>query len=499
MILLKKIFFILPIICIAGTANAAVSSECTQYTDCDQLVACELYTQVEKAINGLAPDYNGAVANAASYRTTCSNYPDLFKKNIDVVISENPNIRLTVDWNAVRARMHYGAQGGFTNEDLAIVSMIVDGVFGPDTVAQQTFFTDLANAYVSANKSDPTARLDDAFVLDFLGDGDNLNKYKSALVDLTGEDIDEELGVSVNWDDVLIEISNTLDATQQKRGVLLCENNRSWQATIDIVGWGITAVAAVLTFYAGGAGGVAVTAGRAAVGTGLKAAARGIARVGGKAAAKRVSSAGGRMLAKSAIDLGMKANMRGYARYAGRGVLKAGVKKYIKTVGANLVRKTTLLADAGALVYLIGSNVANNAASTLYSLVSSDLANDIINCKDVDHNEGCYTVCGDGMGGDDMNNKVFNPIFGKSYCVNESDYTLHEINPDGSRGNILVMDATQWTQMKEKINTSVKDTGKCDWNEDDIDMYAGFYVYDPDTLEISDQGLVIDDTIRIDD
>ena len=307
------------------------------------------------------------------------------------------------------------------------------------------------------------------------------------------------MGVSVNWDDVLIEISNTLDATQQKRGVLLCENNRSWQATIDIVGWGITAVAAVLTFYAGGAGGVAVTAGRAAVGTGLKAAARGIARVGGKAAAKRVSSAGGRMLAKSAIDLGMKANMRGYARYAGRGVLKAGVKKYIKTVGANLVRKTTLLADAGALVYLIGSNVANNAASTLYSLVSSDLANDIINCKDVDHNEGCYTVCGDGMGGDDMNNKVFNPIFGKSYCVNESDYTLHEINPDGSRGNILVMDATQWTQMKEKINTSVKDTGKCDWNEDDIDMYAGFYVYDPDTLEISDQGLVIDDTIRIDD
>ena len=424
----------------------------------------------------------------------------MFKNNIDVVISENPNIRLTIDWDTVRARMHYGAQGGFTNTDLQVVSIIVD-IFGPDTAAQQTFFNDLATAYVSANKSDQTARLDDAFVLNFLGEGDNLSKYKSAIIGLTGETVDEEFGIDVNWDDVLIEISQSMDTNMQMRGALLCENNRSIQAGIDIVGWGLTAAAAILTFYAGGAGGAAVTAGRAAIGAGLKTAAKGIAKVGGKTAAKRVSRTGGRMLAKSAIDLGMRANMRGYANYAGRGVLKTGIRNYVKTVGANLARKSVMFLDAGALVYQLGSNsnLAKNASSTLYSLVESEPANDIINCQDVDHNEGCYTVCGDGMGGDDMNNKVFNPILGKSYCVNESDYALYEINPDGSRGELLIMTKEQWNQIKNTITTSVQDKGKCDWNEDDIDMYAGFYIYDPDTLELSDQHMVIDDIIRIDD
>lgn len=500
MIKLRKLFYILSVCClITGTASAAVSSECEKYTDCDQLVACELYLQVEKAINGLTPDYNGAVAAAASYRTTCSNYPDLFKKDIDTVISTDLDIRLTINWASVRNRMRYGSQGDFTNTDLDVLALIVDGILGPDTNAQKIFFEDLVTAYINANKIDPATRLDDAFVLDFLGDNDNLYKYKAALVDLTGEVVVEEFGIDINWDDVLIEISNVLDTTMQKRGALLCENNRSWQMTIDIIGWAATAVAAILTFYAGGAGGAAVTAGRAAVGAGLKTAAKGIAKVGGKAAAKKVSATGGRILAKSAIQLGMKTNMRGYAKYAGKGVLKTGIKNYVKTVGANLAKKATLFADAGALIYLIGGNMAKNAGATVYSFISSDLSNDIINCQDVDHNEGCYTVCGDGMGNDDMNNKVFNPILGKAYCVNESDYALYEINPDGSRGNVLIMEKTQWEQVKAKINSSVKDQGKCDWNEDDIDMYAGFYMYDPDTLEISTENLIVDDTIRIDD
>ena len=99
-----------------------------------------------------------------------------------------------------------------------------------------------------------------------------------------------------------------------------------------------------------------------------------------------------------------------------------------------------------------------------------------------------------------MNTKVFNPILGKSYCVNEADYALYEINPDGSRGDVLIMEKSQWDAVKNAINTSVKDTGNCDWNEDDIDIYAGFYMYDPDTLEIStDKAMAIDDAIRIDE
>ena len=493
--LIKKFLLIFTFFLMPNIAISAVPSECTGYTDCDMLVACSLYDQVERAASGQVPDYDGAVAGAASYRQSCSNYPDLFSQNIDVVINEQPRIRLTINWNSVRNRMRYGDQAGFSSEDFQLVELIVS-VLGPDTVAQQTFFTDLATQYVAANKRDQTARLDDAFVLDFLGDGDNVFKYKSALVDLTGSVVDTELGIDINWDDVLIEISNVLDQAMQKRGAILCENNRSWQMTIDIVGWGATVIVAVATFFTGGAGGAAVAAGRAAVGASLKTVAKGIAMVGGKAAARRMSRTGGRLLAKSAIDLGM--TLRTYASAGGKGVLKTGIKNYVKTLGTNLAKKKTLL--AGALIYQIGSNIDSRPGSTLYSLVDSDLSTDIINCQDVDHNEGCYTVCGDGRGSDDMNTKVFNPILGKSYCVNEADYALYEINPDGSRGDVLIMEKAQWDAVKNAINTSVKDTGNCDWNEDDIDIYAGFYMYDPDTLEISaDRVMVVDDAIRIDE
>ena len=174
--LIKKILLIFTFILVPNIAISAVPSECTGYTDCDMLVACSLYDQIERAASGQVPDYDGAVADAASYRQTCSNYPDLFSQNIDVVINEQPQIRLTINWNSVRNRMRYGNQTGFESEDLRLVELIVS-VLGPDTAAQQTFFTDLATQYVAANKRDQTARLDDAFVLDFLGDGDNVFKY----------------------------------------------------------------------------------------------------------------------------------------------------------------------------------------------------------------------------------------------------------------------------------------------------------------------------------
>ena len=261
------------------------------------------------------------------------------------------------------------------------------------------------------------------------------------------------------------------------------------------------AAAAVATFYAGGAGGTAVVAGKAAIGTGLKAAAKGVAKVGGKAAAKNMSKRGGKILAKTAIQLGLKANMRGYVNYAGRGVLKTGVKNYAKAVGANLLKKKTIAATAGALVYQVGGNLAKNSKSTkLYGLVSSDLNKDIVNCQGLDHNEGCYSVCGDAnIGGDDLNTKALQPVLGKTYCVNPDDYALYEINANGTRGNIILMTNNQWKQIRTKIEQSVKDKGKCDWNEDDIDMYVGYYMYDPDTLEISDENMVIDDIIRLDD
>ena len=75
--LIKKFLLIFTFFLMPNIAISAVPSECTGYTDCDMLVACSLYDQVERAASGQVPDYDGAVAGAASYRQSCSNYPDL--------------------------------------------------------------------------------------------------------------------------------------------------------------------------------------------------------------------------------------------------------------------------------------------------------------------------------------------------------------------------------------------------------------------------------------
>lgn len=489
------------------SASAAVSSECEKHTDCDTLVACELVLQAENAISGLSADYEGAVANAASYRQACSNYPDLFKKNIDTTISETPLLKLTIDWENVRKRMRHGEQGAFNNEELQLVQLIVD-VIGPDTTSQKKFFESLATAYINANKNNETIHLDDAFVLDFLGTSDNFNKYRLVIRDLTGYTKEEDLGIDISWDDILTEISNVIDTSEQKRGIIVCENNRSYQFSIDAVGWIATAVAAVLTFYAGGAGGAAVAAGRAAIGTGLKASAKAVAKVGGKAAAKNMSKAGSKQLAKSAVKLGLKSPgktgllFKGWQNYTGKGVLKTGAKNFVKTVGKNLKNKWTQLAAGGAALWALGEGT-KSGGSPLYSLLSSDLDKEYLNCHDLDHNEGCYTVCGDGQANDFLNKYAFEPVLGKTYCVNPNDYALYEINPDGSRGNAMIFDSNKKTEILNKIKQHVQDQGTrdfgCDYNEDDIDMYIGFFVYDPDTLEISTEAMVIDEAIRLDD
>lgn len=505
---------------------AAVSPDCEKYTDCDMLVACELTLQVENAISELATDYNGAVASAISSKPECASYPDKFKKNIDVIINENPEIKLVIDWDSVRKIVRLGSHADLTQYDIELITAIVDGVFGPDTEAQHKFFEDMAIAYVRAFKSNTELYLDDAFVLDFLGTGDNINKYSSPLRELTGDDIAEletdygMMKIDVSWDDILIEVSNILDKTNRKRGAIVCENNRSYQMGIDIAGWVVTVVAAVATFYAGGAGGAAVGAGRAALGSGLKATAKGLAKVGAKGAAKKISKAGSKQLAKGAISIGMKQKgvggglFRGWANYAGKGVLKTGTKKFVKQVGKNLTNKWTLLGAASAAIWGVGSAASNSSkGSKFYSYLNSDLDKSFMNCQDLDHNEGCYTVCGDGKGESDYLNKyALKPVLGKTYCVNPSDYALYEIKSDGSRGDLLLYDNEHHDEIVKKIKSSVVDKAwggwydwewypykGCDWNEDDIDMYFGFFIYDPDTLEITKEAMVIDDAIRLDD
>lgn len=115
-------------------------------------------------------------------------------------------------------------------------------------------------------------------------------------------------------------------------------------------------------------------------------------------------------------------------------------------------------------------------------------------CTNVDKNEGCYSVCGQpgSQDSDDLNTKVFKPILGSAYCVNEADYTLHDIKT----GQPLMMTQDQLNKIKTRINQYIVEKGHCSGNEDDIDFFYGYYASDrsgPGTF------LDIQGAIRLDD
>ena len=56
-------------------------------------------------------------------------------------------------------------------------------------------------------------------------------------------------------------------------------------------------------------------------------------------------------------------------------------------------------------------------------------------------------------------------------------------------------------KIKSAISSTIQNSGNCDWNEDDIDMYVGVPLYDQSTLEPEGSGSLglLIDGIRIDD
>ena len=408
-----------------------------------------------------------------------------------------------------------------TADEQKLLEAIIN-VLNPQNSEERFFFTGLATDYIKKEDKDASLMLDNNFVYNFLAESDNLQKYKPGLTSptLTGTVENADLKIDLDWDEILIQVSTVLDASLRKRGALVCENNRSYQVGIDTAMWVGTIAAAIASF---GTGGVAAAGGRAALGAGLKALATGVSKVGLKTAGKNISKAGSKQLAKAAVKIGLKNNMRGWAQYTGKGL----TKKIAKKAGENFATKRGLIlasiAAGGTIYETIGRNsIANNsstiqedysknAAGVLYSLVESGVSKDYINCQDVDYGEGCYAVCGHDQPDDDLNTKVFKPILGRNYCVNEKDFTLYDME----NGTPLMMNNDDYIKVTQKIRSEIADKGKmkdtlgsitnqknarhgCDWNEDDIDMYFGSYLYDPDTMEPS-TSMIIEEVIRIDD
>ena len=397
--------------------------------------------------------------------------------------------------------------GNSSASDADVIAAIVT-FLNPQDDNEKIFFTDLATDFVSKAAKDDNLILDNSFVFNFLAENDKeLEKYEPALKTVSGTAQSEELRIDIDWTDIKIQISTLLDAALRRHGALVCENNRSYQIGLDTAFWVATVAAAVASVEAGGSGGLALAGGRALLGSGLKALAKGMSLIGLKTAAKSLSKTGGKQIVKGAVKAGLKKNMLGWALPT---VQKKAARDIAKKVGANLATKRGMLlatgAVAGAIYETVGTSALANAqspvkkdfttkaAGVLYSWLESDESIDFINCQDLDYTEGCYTVCGHGQLNDDLNTKVFKPILGHNYCVSEADYTLY----DAETNKPLMLDNDQYLKVTQKIRSVVQDSGKCDWNEDDIDMYLGSYIYDPDTMEPS-TNLIIEEVIRIDD
>lgn len=236
--------------------------------------------------------------------------------------------------------------------------------------------------------------------------------------------------------------------------------------------------------------------------------------------AKSTSSTATKASAQDALNLLTKNETATTARKVAQTAYKKAAAETITgnaNAAANVVAaESALLAETASASKALTQAMTRFAISTpiaaaggiasVYSLLESGFDPKIMNCTNIDKTNGCYLSCNkDNLGSptDDLNTKVFRPIFGQNLCVDEeSNYVLREIKTGlPVSGDIFVTKNEKlWEKAKQIINDSVKDKGNCDWNEDDVDMYVGAPMYDPSTLEPKSEGTaLIIDGIRIDD
>jgi hypothetical protein len=345
-----------------------------------------------------------------------------------------------------------------TNKEQRADAAEIVKLLQPANKDQEFFFTSLAADYVDEKSKNASLILDNQFLYDFFSSNSNvdrINTFKAGLQNLESKQPTKAPNIDIDWQEAVTKISTLLDDNKKLYGAMVCENNRSYEVGIEAALWTITAAAAVATFYAGGAGG----AGTAAAGTAAK--------------------VGIKTLAKAALKHAVKTGLK-WAILAAAGAIIIQTKgswNYLKTD----VNKTSF---------------AKSSAGLLYSLVDSEPRTDIVNCQglDVADRKKCYSVCGyPGAPNDELNEKVLSKVMGTRYCVSAEDFTLYDINTRKP----LMMTSEQYKQVIDKL-ALIKDKGGCDWNEDDVDMFTGRYIYDPNTMEPSSY-LLIEKVDRLDD
>ena len=343
-----------------------------------------------------------------------------------------------------------------TNKEIRADAAEIVKLLQPATKDQEFFFTSLAADFVEEKAKNSSLILDNQFLYDFFSSNssvDRINTFKAGLQNLESKQATKAANIDINWQEAVTKISTLLDDNKKLYGAMVCENNRSYEVGIETALWAATVGATIATFYVGGAGG----AGTAAAGT--------AAKVGIKTLAKAAL--------KHAVTKGLK-----WAILAAAGAIIVTTKGSWNTAKSDIKQ----------------TSFSKSSAGLLYSLVDSEPRTDIVNCQGLDVGEKCYTVCGyPGAMDDDLNTQVLEPVMDNRYCVSTEDFTLYDINTRKP----LMMTPDQYKQVIDKL-ALIKDTGGCDWNEDDIDMFTGRYLYDPNTMEPSSY-LLIEKVDRLDD
>ena len=343
-----------------------------------------------------------------------------------------------------------------TNKELRTGAAEIVKLLQPANKDQEFFFTSLATDYVTEKAKNSSLVLDNQFLYDFFSSNssvDRINTFKAGLQNLESKQATKAANIDINWQEAVTKISTLLDDNKKLYGAMVCENNRSYEAGINTALWTATIGATLATIWAGGAGGTVAFA----------------------------------------TAQGAKAGIMATVSKVVKGAVKAGIKYALLTAAGAIIINTK-----GSWNYpktnINQTSFAKSSAGLLYSLVDSEPRTDIVNCQGLDVGEKCYTVCGyPGAPNDDLNEKVLSKVMGSRYCVSTEDFTLYDINTRKP----LMMTPDQYKQVIDKL-ALIKDKGGCDWNEDDIDMFTGRYLYDPNTMEPSSY-LLIEKVDRLDD
>ncbi|MDR0319496.1 MAG: hypothetical protein LBH81_02035 [Rickettsiales bacterium] len=357
---------------------------------------------------------------------------------------------------------------------------------------------------------------------------------------------DQGLGVNVDWSK--IKDMTRAELSDNTRVMFACGNIRSVQMGVDAALW-IPAVVAIVGSFGTATpvvaaaevvvketakAGIKATAKQAAKNTVLKAAG---AKVAEAKAAQQVAKANVETALKASAEARAKVHPEtikamfpgalpainaapGTAMLGPEAVAFLNAEKAATAAYKALDVATANISKARVQQWTTISSLAA-AGGLLWALVDGDLNEKTMNCQTVNRKNfmvggECYLACDPGWFAfasahkermknpdDDLNKKVFMPLFGAKVCIDGQTSMFHEITDDGLQGKPFYIDIrnNMYGGDKEFLKRirAISDQGGCDWKMNDQDFFLAQPIW-TESMEVSTQGIdSLVGAVRLDD